>query len=211
MSFHDIVQAVTAAKILQLNGDMKRGSPMMDVARRFHALSTGRGLPYCIIGGMAVIRNGYPRTTTDIDILTRRDEWMKVLPLKGEISSEGTDTCVDGPTGVRIDILFAEEDWGMPTGMPDPRKAGEFDEELGANFIGLHELVQLKAAVYLSKLHEQGEDAASKDRSDVFELISRNLSRFSKAIIQAYHPAVTKHCMKAFEAALKSQKSRRPR
>jgi hypothetical protein len=135
---------------------------------------------------------------------------MKVLPLKGEISSEGIDTCIDGTTGVRIDILFAEEDWGMPTGMPDPRKAGEFDEEIGANFIGLHELVQLKAAVYLSKLHEQGEDVASKDRSDVFELISRNLSQFSKAIIQTYHPAVRKHCMKAFDAAVKSEKKKRP-
>ena len=49
-----------------------------------------------------------------------------------------------------------------------------------------------------------------KDRSDVFELISRNLSRFSKAIIQTYHPAVTKHCMKAFEAALKLEKKKRP-
>ncbi|MGA2480784.1 MAG: hypothetical protein ABSG63_18720 [Spirochaetia bacterium] len=201
---------MTAAKILQLNGDMKRDSPMMEVARRFHALSTGKGLPYCIVGGMAVIRNGCPRTTTDIDILTYKDEWMKVLPLKGEISSEGIDTCIDGTTGVRIDILFAEEDWGMPTGMPDPRKAGEFDEEIGANFIGLHELVQLKAAVYLSKLHEQGEDVASKDRSDVFELISRNLSQFSKAIIQTYHPAVRKHCMKAFDAAVKSEKKKRP-
>jgi hypothetical protein len=192
---------MTAGMTLRLNGDMKRDSPMMEVVRRFRALCSRRGLSYCIVGGMAVIRNGYPRTTMGIDILTHRDEWMKMLPLEGEISSEGIDQCVDGRTGVRIDVLFA--DWGMPTGMPDPGKAGEFDEELGATFMGLHDLVQMKAAVYLSKLREQGEDVASKDRSDVFELISRNLSRFSKEIVQAYHPAVREHCMTALDAAVR--------
>ena len=61
-----------------------------------------------------------------------------------------------------------------------PGKVGEFDDELGANFIGLHALVQLKAAVYLTKRRELDEDVASKDRSDVFELIRRNLPQFSK-------------------------------
>jgi len=200
---------MTAARSLQLNGDMKRDSPMMEAIRRFHALSSSRGLPYCVVGGMAVIRNGYARTTIDIDILTYRSEWLKVIPLAGEFSSEGIDCCTDLQTGVRIDILFAEENWGMPTALPDPRKVAEFDEELGANFIGLHALVQLKAAVYLAKLHEQGEDFASRDRSDVFELMRGNLPQFSKAIIKTYHPAVRKHCMKAFESAIQVEKSNR--
>jgi hypothetical protein len=158
---------------------------------------------------MAVIRNGYARTTTDVDVLTSRDAWMKVLPLEGEISSSGTDHCIDNTTGVRIDVLFAEDDWGMASAMPDPAKVGEFDKKLGANFIGLHALVQLKAAVYLSKLHEQGEDVASKDRSDVFELISRNLPQFSRTIIQGYHPSVRKHCLRAFENAVRSRRGKR--
>ena len=196
---------MTAAKILQLNGDM-RDSPLMEVVRRFHALSNSRDLPYCVVGGMAVIRNGYARTTIDVDILTFKKDWRKLLPLEGEISSKGPANCVDKKTGVTIDILFADDDWHMPMGMPDPRKVGEYDQELGANFIGLLALVQLKTAVYLDKLRELGEDVASKDRSDVFELISRNRTKFSKEVIQTFDPAVRKHCMKAFETAIRTSK-----
>jgi len=199
---------MTAAQILQLNGNM-RDSPLMEVVRRFHALSSSRELPYCVVGGMAVIRNGYARTTMDVDILTFKKDWRKLLPLEGEIFSEGPDSCVDNKTGVTIGILFADDDWQMPMGMPDPRKVGEYDQELGAYFIGLHALMQLKTAVYLDKLREQGEDVASKDRSDVYELINRNLIKFSKEVIQTYDPAVKKHCMKAFEAAVRASKSKK--
>lgn len=58
---------MTAAQILRLNGNM-RGCPMMEVVRRFTRLSNSLSLPYCIVGGMAVIRNGYPRATIDVDI-----------------------------------------------------------------------------------------------------------------------------------------------
>lgn len=197
---------MTAARILQLNGDMSHDAPLMEVVRRFHALSNSRGLPYCVVGGMAVIRNGYARTTTDVDILTYKSDWTNLLPLDEEISSQGLDNCLDKKTGVRIDILFADEDWGMVMPMPDPRTVAEFDEVLGANFIGLHALVQLKAAVYLAKLCEQGEDVASKDRSDVFELIRRNLPRFTAQVFSRYHPAVREHCAKAFESALRAEK-----
>jgi hypothetical protein len=192
-----------AATILKLNGDM-RNSPLMEVVRRLHALCSARDLPYCVIGGMAVIRNGYARATMDVDILTFKKDWNRLYPLAGEISSKGPDACVDNQTGVTIDILFADDSWNMPMGMPDPSVVGEFDDELGAYFIGLHALVQLKAAIYLEKLGEQGEDVASKDRSDVYELIRRNLPRFSNQIIESFDPAVSKHCMNAFETAVRA-------
>ncbi len=144
---------MTAAKVLELNGDT-RDSPLMEAVRRFHALSSSRGLPYCVIGGLAVVRNGYPRTTITVDILTFKEDWRKLLPLEGPISSESLDSCVDKQTGVRIDILFADGDWEIPIKMPDPRKAGEFDKE----------------------------------------------------VIQDYVPAVRKHCMKAFDAAVRASK-----
>jgi hypothetical protein len=197
---------MSGLRILALNGDMSANSALMDAVRRFHALCSSRGLTYCVVGGAAVIRNGYPRTTADIDILTRKDEWMKLLPIEGEIHSIGIDACTDSRTGLTIDILFAEDDWEMPTPMPDPASVGEFDEKYGANYIGLHALVQLKAAVYLSKRHAHGENVASKDRSDVFELIRRNLPQFTRARIQTYHPAVRKHCLKAFEDAVRTER-----
>ncbi len=199
---------MTAAEILRLNGNL-RDSPMMEVVRRFHALSGSLELPYCVVGGMAVIRNGYARTTMDVDILTFKDAWRKVLPLEGEIASDGFDNCVDRKTGVRIDILFCDEDWQMPIPMPDPRDVGEYDEELGARFIGLHALVQLKMAVHLAKLRESGIEIAAKDLSDVYELISRNLAMFSKEVIQNYDPRVGKRCMETFERAVRASKSKK--
>ncbi len=199
---------MTATEVLKLNGNM-RDSPLMGVVRRFHTLSISRELPYCIVGGMAVIRNGYPRTTIDVDVLTSKEAWSKMLPLVGEISSQAIDDCVDRETGVTIDILFADEDWEMVIPMPDPRKVGEYDEELGARFIGLHDLVQLKMAVHLSKLQESGIEVAAKDLSDVYELMSRNLAKFSKQVIQSYDPAVRKRCMTTFERALLTPRRKR--
>jgi hypothetical protein len=199
---------MTAAAILSLNGDLRnpKNSGMMQVVRRFHALARERGLPYCVVGGMAVIRNGYPRTTEDVDILTFKSDWNKLLPIEGEIRNDGSESCIDTATGVAIDILFADEDWQIAMDMPDPRKVGEYDAELGANFIRLHDLVQLKAAVYMDKLRKQGANVAAKDQSDVFELMRRNLPKFSKEIVQSYHPAVRKHCMEAFKDAERAEK-----
>jgi hypothetical protein len=113
---------------------------------------------------------------------------------------------------VTIDILFADEDWEMVLPMPDPRAVGVFDEELGAYFIDLHDLVQLKMAVHLAKLRESGSDVAAKDRADVFELISRNLGRFSRDRIMTYDPAVQTQCLEAYASAVReSKRVRRPR
>jgi hypothetical protein len=196
---------MTAAEALWMNGDL-RHSPLMDAVRRFHAMASTRQLPYCVVGGMAVNRNDYVRTTAGINVLTNRDAWRRIIPLEGDISSDGPESCVDKATGIKIDVLFTDEDWGMVIPMPDASAVGEYDEELGARFIGLHALVQLKAAVYMEKLLEQGEDVASKDRSDVYELMSRNLAKFSKEVIEGYDPAVREHCMKAYDGAVRASR-----
>jgi hypothetical protein len=202
---------MTAERLLHLNGDLRDPdkSEMMEVVRRFHALSRTHDLPYCVVGGMAVIRNGLLRTTGDIDILTLKKDWRKVLPLNGDISSEGLDNCVDRKTGITIDILFADEDWEMVIEMPDPRKVGEYDEKKGAYFIGLHDLVQLKMAVYLSKLKEHGPATAARDLGDVQGLMKNNPGKFSKEIVAGYNPAVRKQCMQAFEEVARAEKSRK--
>ena len=201
---------MTAEQLLHLNGDLRNpeNSRMMDVIRRFHALSSELDLPYCVVGGMAAIHHGLLRTTGDVDILTYKKDWRKALPLEGEISSEGLDSCLDKQTGVRLDILFADEDWEMVMEMPDPRKVGEYDEKKGAYFIGLHDLVQLKMAVYLSKLKEYGPATAAKDLGDVQGLMKNNLAKFSREVVANYHPAVRKRCMKTFEEVVRAGKSK---
>lgn len=198
---------MTAERLLRINGDLKDPgkSDLMEVIRRFHALSTAHDLPYCVVGGMAVVRNGLARTTADIDILTLKKEWRRIQPLEGEITAAGPESCIDAQTGIMIDILFADEDWGVVIDMPDPRIAGEYDEEMGARFLGLHDLVQLKMAVYLSKRREFGPATAARDLADVQGLMQNNLAKFSKDIIEAYHPAVRKHCLDAYIEVVRAQ------
>jgi hypothetical protein len=93
--------------------------------------------------------------------------------------------------------------------MPDPRKVAEFDESLGANFIGLHALVQLKTAVYLDKLREHGPSTAAKDLADVQALIKNNLINFSTETFEGYDPAVRKLCVKAFVEVVRETRSTR--
>lgn len=203
---------MTAERLLRMNGDMKDpgGSELMDVVRRFHELCQSRGIPYCVVGGMAVIRSGAVRTTADIDVLTLKKQWNSVLPLAGEISNQGVDSCIDTRTGITIDILFAEDDWGMVIDMPDPRVAGEYDEAIGARFLGLHDLVQMKMAVHLSKLKEFGPATAAKDLADVRELIGNNLHRFTGDAFAAYHPAVRVPCIAVFDEVRRSRPRKRP-
>jgi len=47
-------------QVLRLNGDL-HDSEMVRVVRRFHTFADAHGLPYCVVGGMAVVRNGYPQ------------------------------------------------------------------------------------------------------------------------------------------------------
>jgi hypothetical protein len=52
---------VTAKELLELNGTFE-----------------GAGVPYAIIGGMAVARNGAFRTAHNVDLLTLREGWERI-------------------------------------------------------------------------------------------------------------------------------------
>jgi hypothetical protein len=186
--------SVSPKELLALNGDFK-DSPLLQALRRFHAFASAKGIPYCVIGGLAVIRNGASRTTTDIDILSSRTDWERGLPLPDGFIPNGADALVDSATGADIDLIFIEDDWGTP--FPDPRSSGEFDAELGATFLGLRDLIQLKAFVYIAKLREDGKAIAAKDLSDVAELIRANLDRLSADSFADFAPAARDVCVEA--------------
>ena len=64
---------MTAKDLLELNGDF-RSSPLLDTVRRLHRLFTENRIPYAVIGGLAVIRNGAVRTTIAVDLLVRKQD-----------------------------------------------------------------------------------------------------------------------------------------
>ena len=182
---------MTAKELLNLNGDIKNNSPLIETARRIHKILSMSNMPYTIIGGLAVVRNGAFRTTQDIDILINKSNWEKIKKiLKQNNFKTEIDMAVDKKNGVNIDMLFAEDNWDMVISLPDPADVCEYDEVLGANFIGLFHLLQLKTAIYMQKRKEDGIEIASKDLSDVVELIKHNKEIFTKEYISAFHSSI---------------------
>ena len=194
---------MTAKELLEINGDFK-SSPLIETARRLHSLFTRAGVPYAIIGGLAVVRNKAARTTLDIDILATREGWQTMGPILAEGFEAGPDQARDRLNGIEIDVLFSADDWGMVFPLPDPGEIFEFDEELGANFIGLFPLMELKTAVYLQKEKEEGIELAAKDLSDVVELIRNNREAITEQSLSSFHPKVRKAFRRICRKALKN-------
>lgn len=169
--------------------------PFSSVITELHAALEAVGVTYAIIGGVAVARAGSSRTTGDIDLLLRREEWAGVL----EVSRHGgahrrfelaKDEAIHKPSGVSIDIVFAGDDWDLPFLLPDPGDVREWDIVAKAWFITPARLLELKAAIYLSKMNEYGASVAAKDLYDVSALLAARPELRSTTQIEQFHPSV---------------------
>src|SRR5438067_1393353 len=86
------------------------------------------GVPYAVVGGMAMFFHGYRRFTEDVDILVSRDSLKAIhdsLEGRGYLSLfSGSKNLRDSDTGVRIEFLVAGEFPGdgkpKPVAFPDP-------------------------------------------------------------------------------------------
>ena len=187
---------MTAKDLLNLNGDF-RSSPLLDTARKLHRLLEQQDIPYVIIGGLSVIRNQAVRTTRDVDLLVRREDWPRIREALADgfaikIDSDRNISAVDRDTNVQVDILFAGDDWDMIVPLPDPVEVLEHDSDLGANFLSLPAILELKTATYLQKKRDEGIEIAAKDLSDVVELLKNNQENLSLEALSGLHPRIRK-------------------
>lgn len=129
------------------------------------------GVPYAVVGGMALVAHGYYRTTTDVDILVTPEGMASIhgaLEGLGYIRPTGTRTKLrDTDTKVLIEFLitggFPGDGKPKPVAFPDPAAvAVEID---GIRYVGLPTLLELKLASGMSNL------ARAKDIGDAVELI----------------------------------------
>lgn len=164
---------MTAKELLEINCDFKK-SPLIESLRRIHTLFNKNSVEYAVIGGMAVVRNGAVRTTDDIDVLTNEDGWKKIIEENTPGFNTGLDHAVDTINGIDIDILFTGNKWEMVIPVPMVDDIKEFDDELGAWFIDLLHLIELKTAVYMKKKSEDGIEVAAKDLADIVALTKNN-------------------------------------
>jgi len=194
---------MTPKRVLEINGDLKE-SPLIETIRRIHSVFSKNCVPYTIIGGMAVIRSGCSRTTMDIDILTTREGWHSIRNVPEIPFNTWTDHAVDKKNNIDIDVLFPGNDWEMLIPLPHPDMVKEYDEDLGANFIGLKPLLELKAAVYLKKKAEEGIEIAAKDLYDIVELIKKNRSRITDKFMKTMNPVIAGEIRRISSRVIKS-------
>jgi hypothetical protein len=110
------------------------------------------GIPYAIVGAMAMFFHGYRRFTDDVDILVTRaglDEIHRQLEGLGYVPPfAGSKHLRDADTGVKIEFITTGDYPGdgkpKPVAFPDPSAASiEID---GMRFLSLPRLVELKLA-----------------------------------------------------------------
>jgi hypothetical protein len=118
------------------------------IARRLEEL----GIPYAIVGGMAMFFHGFRRFTEDVDILVTREGLQEIhrqLEGLGYLPPfEGSKHLRDSETGVRIEFLVAGDYPGdgkpKPVAFPDPKNTSiEID---GVLCLQLPMLIELKLA-----------------------------------------------------------------
>jgi hypothetical protein len=134
------------------------------------------GIPYALLGGLALAEHGYPRLTEDIDVLLTpaglerfRQRWVG----RGyrPAFSGAAKTFRDAESGVRIEIVTSGEYPGdglpKPVAFPDPAAPGVAVKIEGLWVVSLETLIELKLASGTSAPHRL------RDLADVQDMIIR--------------------------------------
>jgi len=176
-------------------------SAVFDALRKIAQRLDSIGVPYAVVGGMALFRHGLRRFTEDVDILvTKADlktiheklEGLGYLP-PHKFSKHLRDT----ELGVRIEFLTTGEYPGdgerKPVAFPDPR-AVRFEAD-GVSYINLEKLIELKLASGMTNA------GRLKDLSDVMELIK--ILNLSAEYASQLDPFVRKKYQELWEESTK--------
>lgn len=140
---------------------------LRDIGKRLAEI----GVPYAVLGGMALVAHGYRRTTEDVDILVTQDglerAHEKLVGLGYLPVFEKSKNLRDTRTGVRIELIAAGGYPGdgkpKPVAFPDPDDvAVEID---GVRYVNLPTLIQLKLASGMTN------PGRLRDLADVQEMI----------------------------------------
>jgi hypothetical protein len=151
--------------------------------RRVAAALDGAGIPYAIVGGMAVNAHRHERTTGDVGFLMTSAGIAAFLRLIGTGDFERVAgrprRFLDTSTGITFDILLTGLFPGRgdpgPIAFPDPSDVIERIE--GLPVVDLHTLVQLKLAA-----------RRYQDFADVVNLI--RVHDLDESFLERLHPSV---------------------
>jgi hypothetical protein len=130
-----------------------------------------QGIPYAIVGALALNEWGYRRVTVDVDVLLSPEGLRRlkaaVLGLGYVEKFPGSRGLRDTEAGVDIDVLLAGEYPGdgkpKPVSFPDPASAAIRGRRVA--LLPLASIIELKLASGISAPHRL------KDLADVLELV----------------------------------------
>ena len=129
------------------------------------------GIPYVVVGGLALFEHGFRRFTEDVDLLVSATSLHRIhqeLDGLGYVPPfTGSKHLRDTESGVRIEFLiegqFPGDGKPKPVAFPNPQLVAE--ERDGIKYLQLPRLVELKLASGMSNSQRL------KDLSDVVEVI----------------------------------------
>lgn len=163
-------------------------SAVFDALHRIAARLDELGIPYAVVGGLALFRHGYRRFTEDVDLLVTKEGLTAIhRELEGlgyRLPHARSRNLRDAENGVRIEFLTAGDYPGdgkpKPVAFPDP--AAVASETGGIKFIDLERLMELKLASGMTS------PGRLRDLSDVMELIKA--LRLGAEFASRLHPYV---------------------
>lgn len=129
------------------------------------------GIPYAVIGGLALVQYGHIRVTRDVDVVLRDEDLArfkaKHLGHGYEERAPGTGKLRDTEHGVDVDVLstgrFPGDGKPKPIAFPDPRLVAVRGD--GFALLPLPRFLELKLASGMTAPHRL------KDLADVIELV----------------------------------------
>ena len=156
------------------------------------------GIPYALIGAMALNQYGYRRVTVDVDLLLTReglDAFKSKFLGRGYVEKfPGSRGVRDVENGVTIDVVLAGDypGDGKPKAVrfPDPERAVVGER---VNVLALPVLIELKLASGMSAPHRL------KDLADVLELV--RAVGLSENLAEQLDPSVRNKYRELWQAA----------
>jgi hypothetical protein len=170
--YETIVRRGGSPAIQEASQFFMQADPVYETLRDITARLRKLGIPYAVMGGMALVAHGYRRTTEDVDILVTQDGLaaihQSIIGLGYRPAFEGSKNVRDTRTGVRIEFVITGQYPGdgkpKPVAFPNPTDvAVEID---GIRYLSLPCLVELKLASGMTN------PGRLRDLADVQELIS---------------------------------------
>jgi hypothetical protein len=167
-----IVPGTLRERLMEADDQAERRGQVWSTLRRIAAELDRLGIPYAVVGGIALQHHGLQRSTQDLDLLVDAGDLPRVhagLIGRGyHKKSPDSRHLRDDVTRIRIEFLVSGEYPGdgrpKPVAFPDPRRVAERSPD-GLWFVNLPALIEMKLAS--AKTAPQ----RIRDRADVLELI----------------------------------------